>query len=267
MVNNMENIENMENTESAENTTADVTYPEGFNAELYNLETHSLREDKVREVLNNNKKTIEDLEKQKTDLRKIISKGKEPVDIKDYENYKPDSRFAKLYESDEGTKEMFRQFNELSKNTGLNLEQHKMIIDFMNNTLEKLGVLDTRTEEQKKLQEEDWKREEYKKIGDNAETIINKNLDFIKNYSFFNEEQKESLINFMGQGATNVSIVNTLRDILGHGDVEQIPTAQATGGLADDRSLWQEFMNADDYKKQEIIEARIKAGRPADWQL
>lgn len=137
----------------------------------------------------------------------------------------------------------------------------------MNDTLEKLGVLDTRTEEQKRLQEEDWKREEYKKIGANAETIINKNLDFINNYSFFNEEQKKNLVNFMGQGATNVSIINTLRDILGHGEVEQIPTGQATDGLADDRSLWNEFINADDFKKQETIETRLKAGRPADWQL
>lgn len=56
---NIENIENIENVENLETST----YPEGFDAELYNLETHSLREDKVREVLDNNKKIIEDLEK------------------------------------------------------------------------------------------------------------------------------------------------------------------------------------------------------------
>lgn len=263
--NNINEVNNINNAIDVDNTNNQ--YPEGFNAEIYNLETQSLREDKVRELLNQNKQTIADLEKQKTDLRKIISKGKEPVDIKEYETYKPDSKYEKYYNEDEQTQTTFKLFNELSKNAGLNLEQHKMITDFMNGVLEKVGIFDTRTEEQKRLQAEDWKRQEYKKIGENAEFIIGKNKDFINNYSFFNEEQKKSLMNFMGQSALNVSVVNTLREILGHEELGSIPTAQATGGLADDRTLWREFVNAEPYRQEQIIQERLKAGRSADWKL
>ena len=173
-------LENQENNEvdlQAEGQETVGEYPEGFDAEIYNLETKSLREDKVKERLEANKKLIESLEKQKYDLRKIISKGK-TTDLKDYEMYKPDSKYSKYYTEDEKTKETFKNFNQLSQNAGLNTEQHKMVADFMNEVLEKVGVFDTRTEEQKQLQLEDWRRQEYKKIGDNAEIVIKKNVDF-----------------------------------------------------------------------------------------
>lgn len=267
------NIENQEvenqdieiNDLENENVKIEGEYPEGFDADLYNLETKSLREDKVRERLEENKKTIESLEKQKHDLRKIISKGK-TTDLKDYEMYKPDSKYSKYYTDDEKTKTMFNEFNKLSQNAGLNVEQHKMVADFMNEVLEKVGVFDPRTEEQKQLQMEDWRREEYKKIGDNAELVIKKNLDFIKNYNFLNEEQKKELTTFATQNAMNLSIVNTFRQILDSGK-EEIPTSINAGGLPSDRDLWSEFLKADDRKKEEIIQARLKAGRPADWNF
>lgn len=262
------NIENQEvENNDLENENAKIVgeYPEGFDADLYNLETKSLREDKVRERLEENKKTIDSLEKQKHDLRKIISKGK-TTDLKDYEMYKPDSKYSKYYTDDEKTKTMFNEFNKLSQNAGLNVEQHKMIVDYMNEVLEKVGVFDPRTEEQKQLQMEDWRREEYKKIGDNAELVIKKNLDFIKNYNFLNEEQKKELTTFATQNAMKLSIVNTFRQILDSGK-EEIPTSINAGGLPTDKELWGEFLKADDTRKEQIIKDRIKAGRPSDWSF
>ena len=262
-------LENQENNEidlQAEGQETVGEYPEGFDAEIYNLETKSLREDKVKERLEANKKLIESLEKQKYDLRKIISKGK-TTDLKDYEMYKPDSKYSKYYTEDEKTKETFKNFNQLSQNAGLNTEQHKMVADFMNEVLEKVGVFDTRTEEQKQLQLEDWRRQEYKKIGDNAEIVIKKNVDFIKNYNFLNEEQKKELTNFATANAMNLSIVNTFRNILEGSGKDEIPTSINAGGLPTDKELWNEFLKADDTRKEQIIKDRIKAGRPSDWSF
>lgn len=263
-----ENIETTtETVETTEVVNQESKYPEGFDAELYNLETNTLREDKVKEVLENNKKTIEDLEKQKTELRKIISKGKEPETLEDYEkSYRPDSRYQNFYESEE-SKELIKDFNELAKNSGINIEQHKLILDFINNTLEKTGVIDTRTEEQKKLQEQDFIANEKKKLGKDANSIIAKTVEFIDNFGGFNEEQRKSLKQFANTGATGVSIIYTLSNALMGTSREEIPTDVNIGGLADDYTLKREYMddNTTDERRAEIINLRIKAGRTANF--
>lgn len=268
MENNFLN-ENIEAVETTTETNQDITaeYPEGFDAKLYNLETKTLRDDKVREILEANKKTIEDLEKQKTELRKIIGKGKEPENIEDYEkSYTPDSRYQNFYETEE-SKELVKNFNELAKNTGINLEQHKKILDFINSTLEQNGVIDTRTEEQKTLQEQDFIANEKKKLGKDANHIIAKTVEFIDNFGGFNEEQRKALKQFANSGATGVSIIYTLSNALMGTSREEIPTDVNIGGLADDYTLKREYMNDNttDERRAEIINLRIKAGRTANF--
>lgn len=266
-----ENIDNSNNSNTLNNENVKNEYPEGFDATLYNLETKSLRTDKVRELINLKDAEIKDLTSQKENLRKIISKGKQTADLTQYQQYTPDSRFSEFYK-DKTTQDFFNNFNQTAYNLGLNTEQHKAILDFFNNQLEKTGIVDTRTQAEKQLQQEDWRREEYKKLGDGAEYLIKKNLEFIDKYNFINEEQKESLKNFANSSASNLMIVQRFREVLDHNINEEspIPTVNVAGtGLADDRTLWIEFTNekTPDIRKQQIIEERIKAGRPANWQV
>lgn len=257
--------------EDKENNLAKSIYPDGFDAELYNLETNSLRTDKVKELLDKQKEEIKSLTSQKENLRRIISKGNN-ADLSKYEAYKPDSRYEKFYNEAKDTKEFFNEFNKIAYNNSLNTEQHKNILDFLNKYNEKLGYFDARTDAEKELQLQDWRREEYKKIGENAEQLIKKNMEYIKNNNFLNEQQKQDLIDFANSNASNLKIINSFREMLNYeiGEESNIPTMlNATSGLPDDKTLWLEFINekTPDIRKEQIIKERIKLGRPAEWQL
>ena len=254
-----------------ENNNNNSIYPYNFNAELYNLETNTLRPDKVREYIDNQQKQIDDLTNQKNNLRRIISKGLKQPDLGEYQSYKPDSKYIKNYE-DEDTKDFFNNFNQLSFNIGLNTEQHKQILDYINNKLEQYGIFDTRTEAEIELQKQDWRREQYKMLGDNAEQLIKKNMNFIDSYNFINEEQKQSLKDFANSNASNLMIINRFRELLdiNFKEESEIPTMTnaVNSGLPDDITLWNEFINPNttDYRKQQIIEDRIKANR-GEWRV
>lgn len=288
MENNFLNIENTENLDSQEsngnslniNNQEDIQednqednqdsniqeYPEGFDTETYDLTTKTIKADKVKERFDLSKKEIEKLNKQVLDFRKVISKGKAPEDIKNYEaSHKPDSKFEKYYTSDEKTKETINSFNEIAKNTGLNLDQHKAVLDFFNNTMVNLKVFDIRTETELKLQQEDWIKSEKAKLGKDADSIIKDSLEFTNNFGMFNEEQKESLKNLMSSGAVGVSIINTIKNIIqgSNGQKVKIPMDVKVGDIADDYTLASEYYNSNttEARRKQIMQDRIKAGR------
>ncbi len=254
------------NNDGVDTTKTDNSkYPDGFDAETYDLTTSSVKYDAIKAKFENHKKEVEGLQKQNLDLRKIVSKGKAPNDLKDYEmNYKPDSKFEKYYKEDEIAKETLKSFNELAKNTGLNLEQHKAVVDFMNDTLVKAGVFDTRSKEEIEIQKNDWIKNEKAKLGKDADRLIKSDMEFIDNFGGFNEEQKAELKQFIGSGAVGVATINTIRNaIFGSGRNEDIPTDINVGGLADDIALAREYKddNTTDLRRAEIIQQRIRAGR------
>ena len=264
--NQVETATNNDNVSlNSDNENSKSNYPDGFDEETYDLKTSSVRYDKVKEKFENYDREIEKLQHQNLDLRKIVSKGKAPQDLKDYElNYKPDSRYEKYYNEDETTKETFRSFNELAKNTGLNLEQHKAIVDFMNETLVKAGVFDIRSKEEIEKQKNDWIKSEKEKLGLNADNMIKEDIEFINNFGGFNEEQREELKKFVGSGAIGVSIVNAVkRAIYGSGRNEDIPTNVNIGGLPDDITLAKEYRDekTTNERRAEILQQRLRAGR------
>lgn len=182
-----------------------------------------------------------------------------------YKAYKPDSKFEKFYkEGNKETAETIKAFNELATKNNLSLEQYKSMADFMNNTLAKNGVLDTRSELEIKAEQEQFIKEEKAKLGKNADTIIKSSLEFVNNFGMFNEEQRETLKEFLGKNATNVSIVNTIKTcILGDKLQNSIPTDVNVGSLPDDYTLAKEYYNSEttDQRREEIINERIKIGR------
>lgn len=265
-VDNQNNGNQDSNNSNDNNTDNSQEYPEGFDAETYDLATNSIKADKVKERFDLSKKEIEKLNKQVLDFRKVISKGKAPEDIKDYESsYKPDSKFEKYYTGDDTTKETINSFNELAKNTGLNLDQHKAVLDFFNDTMVNLKVFDTRSENEIKIQQEDWIKAEKVKLGKEADNIIKDSLEFTNNFGMFNEEQKEALKGLMSSGAVGVSIVNTIKNIIqgNNGQKVKIPMDVKVGDIADDYTLASEYYNSNttEARRKQIMQDRIKADR------
>lgn len=204
-----------------------------------------------------NKKDIqEDKKEEKQEEKKIEEKGIEY-------DYKPDSKYSKYYESDKETQNNLKQFNKLAKDNNFTKEQHKAVIDFMNNIMEKVGIFDTRSETEIKVDNENWIKEEKAKLGENADNIINSNVEFVNNFGMFNEEQKKELLNFMGKGALSCSIVNIIKNCLLGGTSKNIPTDLNIGGLPDDYTLAKEYNNPNttEKRREEIIRQRIEAGR------
>ena len=274
-IENTENIENVENNntensnvensnvENTENQDLISNYPDGFDAETYDLTSKTFKADGIKAKFDKSNKDIESLKKQNLDLRRIISKGKEVVNVEDYElSYKPDSRFNNVYENQE-TQEAIKGFNEVAKDIGLNIEQHKQVLDYFNNTLEKMGIFDTRSEKEKDIQMQDWLKAEKKKLGENADYIINKSTEFVNNHGLFNEKEKEKLLALGNSGAIGVSILNKMRIAIMGENISTIPADVKSDGLADDYSLAKEYYDANttDQRRSEIIVARIEAGR------
>lgn len=240
--------------------------------ELYNTQTKKLREDKAIEKINSFKEEKQKYEKQIKDLRRIISKGKAPEDVKEYANYKPDSKYEKYYdfenESNEGVKSVLDKIDETSKELGFNVEQNSRVKDLINSVMEEAGIFDTRTEEQLKLERDDWKREQMKKLGDDAQHIIKDLGEFIKNNNIFNEEEKKSILKAADKDASLVSGLYKLKKVIR--GVGQIPISNAeVSGLADDYALAEEYNNPNTTRTRriEIIKQRQKAGRTGGLPL
>jgi hypothetical protein len=216
-----------------------------------------------------NQGLIEKLNKQVLDLKKIISKNqKAPEDPEVYKTYKSDSKYKNFHESDIG-KNIFNETIELAKTTNLTIDQHKAVVDYINNVLENQGVIDTRTPLEKQKQTEDYVKVEMSKLGENAELTIEKNVKFVKDYIFFNEEQKRKLLSFMNESALNISIVDRFRDLLLKDKSNNIPSSVIgdKSGLEDDYTLWEKYCKSTNNRdKQKIIDDRIKAGRPLEWK-
>jgi hypothetical protein len=249
-----------------DNNSDDNSKDDGLDPELYDTQTKQLREDVVLERIKSFKEKEANWEKQVKDLRRIVSKGKAPEDVQEYQSYKPDTKFEKYYNFDDEAntevKEVINDIDLVSKDLGFNVEQNARVKDLINSVMEKAGIFDTRTQEQLELEREDWKREQLKKLGDNATNVIKETAEFIKNNNMFSEEEKESILRAADGDASLISGMYKLKKLIkGVGQVP-IPGAETTG-LADDYALAEEYNNPEtsQSRRLEIIKLRQKAGR------
>ncbi len=193
-------------------------------------------------------KDRESYEKQVKDLRRIISKGKAPEDLKEYASYKPDSVYEEEYKS-EKVQELASEIDALSHNLGLNLEVNAQLKDFYNK-----HFLDGRTPEQKRLAKKEWIESEKKKLGENADEVIEDAKGYIANTQLFSPQEKEALLGSMDKGALWVSIVNKLNKISNPRN-KSIPTTPPDAGGADVEALAKEYRNNEttQHRRLEIL--------------
>jgi len=250
-------------------------YPEGFDADTYDLDNGTVKTDAVLAKMNLAKEQAEKFEKQAKDLRKIVSKGKAPEKADVYlETYDAPEGLERYYgeEGNEDVKEVMTTLAETAKDLGLNTDQFKSVADVLNNAMVKAKVLDTRSDDAIAQEKADWIRSENGKLSNDpleARAIVDANVKFVKETTLLDEGQKKFLVDSMDKGAIGISTVNVFRELFG-GRGADIPTVGVTDtGLASEQSLAAEFYAKDtsNLRRQEIIQQRIEGGRKGGLPL
>ena len=242
--------------------------PEGFDDTLYDVETQSLKLDAVKDRLTSKDKEIENYKKQALDLRRKLSKGVETPDSVDKYEYTPDAKYDS-YVMNEGSlegkhiKETMDELSQFALDNGLSLEASKNLKTLALNYMEKVHILDTRTDEQKKDDRKKYLEEQRKVLGDNAEQIIRDNVDYYSNYGFFTPEERDYLKWAIGESAVANNILRKVREVLSANTSKGIPTE--TNYNADVEALRKEYLDekTSDRRREQILYRAAEEG----WKI
>lgn len=253
-----------------------ATIPEGFDADIYDIESQSLKVDKVKERLESLKNESESYKKQALDLRRKLSKG---VDIPDNaDKYKDDYVFDSKYDTVMSTDDVLGKFlnstldeiNQLAFDTGMTTQQAKAVKDNFFKLMENVSIIDTRTEEQKKSDNEAFVKEQKEILGENADAEIKANLQYIENTGFFEGKTREYIVNELRRNPCMNILVMKYRTIVGDRQ-GNIPASRdiLDDGLKTEQEYSREYFaeNTSPARREEILRERIKAGRTEKLQL
>lgn len=253
------------NEENIENT---VDIPEGFDDTLYDIETKSLRLDKVKERFDSDRKEIENYKKQALDMRRKLSKGVEiPDSVEKYE-YTPDEKYDKYLldeESVEGKhiKEVMEELSKFSHDNGLTLDASKNLKAFALKYMEDVQILDTRDEEQIKQAQKQNVERQREILGANAGDIIKDNVEFYKDRGFFNNEERKWIMAQLSNSGHANNIFRKVREYMNTGVSYDIPQSNSESSNVDD--LRNEYINPNtsDARREQIISKAVREG----WKI
>lgn len=239
-----------------------------FDKRLY-TEDGKFNKDGAKEFVKELKEKEEKYEKRILDLRRKVSDGKAPEKKDEYfQDFAPNEKYMKFFDpaapSKDEIKKITDKFSETYYNAGLTRRQADDISNTMLETLEELGVMDTRTEEQKYIAKAKWVEDQKRSLGSNADNIIREARMFVERSDYFDAKTKNTMLEMMESiGAPFINTVHQLKDAFGEG-AGRVPTNISNlGGLPSDLQLKQEYMNpaTSELRRQEIITLRAKAGR------
>ena len=244
------------------------TIPDGFDDTLYDTETQSLRLDAVRDRFSAKDKEIESYKKQALDLRRKLSKGVDvPDSIEKYE-YTPDAKYDAYTldeESAEGKhiKETLDDLSKFALDNGLSLEASKNLKTMALNYMEKVHILDTRTDEEKKAERKAYLDEQRKILGDDAEKIIKENLDFYSARGPFTKEEREAIKEIIGDSAIGNNILRKMREFMNTGMTYDIPANSDYS--SDIEALRKEYLDdkTSDKRREQILYKAAEEG----WKI
>ena len=258
-------------TEGLEETpTPNADIPEGFDAEIFDAETRTLKQAAVADRLKHLNEQVESYKKQATDMRRKLSKGVDAPDSVDaYEtSYKPEERYEFLDTDDSNeanhVKDVLKELDQFAFDHGLPVDTAKDLKNMYLKYAEDVQIIDGRSAEEKEAARVQFINEQKKLLGDGADTIIKENLKFFKEYGFFNDDEKKELLGAMDKSAVWNSIGYKMRKLFGQNSSADIPVrGVAVSGLADDMTLAREYNDpkTTDARRWEIIQQRADAGR------
>lgn len=241
------------------------TIPEGFDEELYDVETQSLRMDKVKERLENDAKEIENFKKQSLDMRRKLSKGTNVPESADKYEYTPDAKYDKYVLDEESLEGKYlrkknSEWSELCFEYGIPLETSKAIKDKVLADLEEVHVLDTRSDEEIKKDHAKYLEEQRKLLGDNAADIIKDNVEFYKSYGFFDKDEREYIMSQLGTSGQANKIYNKFMKLFNTTSSVDIP--QTSNVDASVEALKNEYYDekTTDKRREQIIRKAAEEG-------
>lgn len=244
------------------------TIPDGFDEALYDTETQSLRLDAVRDRFSAKDKEIESYKKQALDLRRKLSKGVETPDSVEKYEYTPDAKYDSYVlneESEEGKhiKETLDELSQFAFDNGLSLEASKNLKTLALEYMEKVHILDTRSEEDKKAERTAYLQEQKKILGDNAEQIIKENFDFYSARGPFTPEERKALKEIIGESAIGNNILRKMREFMNTGMTYDIPASSDFN--TDVEALRKEYLDdkTSDKRREQILYKAAEEG----WKI
>ena len=242
--------------------------PEGFDEEIFDTESMSLKQDKVKERLEMSKAEIAKWEKQAKDMRRKLSKGIEtPEDVKAYkENYTAPLEFDAFVADQDSEVGKFLNttldnIDKLALENGLTTQQANALKDNALKLMQDVHIIQQPEEiEKSKAKVEKAMKES---LGDDFKVVMDENKEFVANYGIFDDSERKML----AEGIKNSPVVNTLltkiRTLFDKSGTKIPVRSNVVNGLADDQALWAEYAKSDttDARKMEIIQQRIASGR------
>lgn len=269
-----------EETSEPADKTEEFKAPDGLSEDLFDTQTKSLKQDAVLQAFKKKDEELAEVTKRMNGLRAKLSNGvKVPNTAEEYsKDYKPDEKYTKYYS--EETPEDLKSFvkselegvDKLALEQHLSIEQAKAVKDAWHRAMENVGLFDTRNEDDIKAEREQFKAQEKAKLGDGAEEIIKRNVNYVANAGYLNQEEKDYLIKkVMNDGALGIRIVDKYRKAL-HGESygQDIPVGNSEmTGLGDDYTLAKEYNdpNTSSERRIEITKQRHAAGRKGGLPL
>lgn len=258
-------IEQDATVDGADTQEQEFTPPEGMEAELY--EKGALSAEKVKSRIDALKSEAEAAKTNEANMRKKLStKGTVPDKIEDYAEYTPAEEYKQYYENEdykEGLEANLKAIDKLAFDNGMTKDQCKAVKDAFHKLIVENGIVEDK--ETIDARNEEYIKTEIAKLGANAVEVITKNVEYINNDNRFNEEEKESLLNYLDTGgAVAVSAINKYR--LGSGGMYAgdniIPTGRGEG-VPSDTDLAREYYdkNTSTARRAEIVQQRLDAGR------
>jgi len=243
--------------------------PIDFDKRLY-TEDGKFNKDGAKEYVREIEEDKKKYEERILGLRKVVSRNGEVVKQADeyFQDYAPAERFNKYFseETPKETKEYLQKMTgDLSKrylDIGLNKQQAFEVSNAILEVMEQVGVLDTRTEEQRYIDDQKYIQEQKQRLGANAENIIREAETFILSSNEFDARQKNKMLDMIkGGDMALVSIMHSIKDSFGSRTGGVPSNITNLGGLPSDKDLWMEYQTANPLRRDEIIAQRAKAGR------
>lgn len=245
--------------------------PEGLDAEIFDAETRTLKEDKVVERLKQNTADIEKWKKQANDMRRKLSKGVDAPDkVEAYaENYVPEERYEFVMEDNETDvgkhiHEVLAKLDDFAYKHGMSVETAKDLKNMYMEYAENVQIIDARSDEEKAAAKEKYIAEQRKMLGEDADNILKANKKFAEDYGLWSDDERKYILSEMNKSAVANSVYGKVRKLFSQNPSDDIPVrGVSVSGLADDRTLADEYYNekTTDQRRMEILQLRIDAGR------
>lgn len=242
--------------EGAEPAAAqEIAAPEGLaNKDLWDAQKGQLKTDAVLEELNRQTKRAEDLR------QKLSKNGQLPKEAAEYEITPAEG----LQDIIDVKAEIFGDIKELAFKNHMSKEQLNGFINgYMQLMLDKGLVQKPLSEQEAKAAREAYVAEQKKRLGAQADTMIQSTVNFIDaqyRKGILDEGEKAALMRLADRDAAGISALNKLREMAG-GPLIPVDNSQ-TDALPSDGELLANWGSYSDGEKMRILQQRQKLGRP-----